>query len=303
MPVTGKIEVRAGTAVVLLAGPTASGKSTLALELAARHDGIVVNADSMQVYGDLRVLSARPSEADEAAAEHRLYGHVSAATRYSVGRWLADIAPVLAEARKARRLAIVVGGTGLYFKALTEGLAAVPEIPGAVRSRILAEAEKADTSQLHERLQAVDPEDAAVIRLSDRSRIIRALEVFEATGRSLAVWNRAGASPPLVAPEDAARMVLVPDRAELHRRIAERAGRMMRGGARGEVERLMAQGLGSSLPAMKAIGVRELCDHIAGSISLEEATAAIATETRRYARRQLTWFRNQMQDWPSVDPG
>jgi tRNA dimethylallyltransferase len=167
----------------------------------------------------------------------------------------------------------------------------------------LAEAESADTAQLHERLQAVDPEDAAVIRLSDRSRIIRALEVFEATGRSLADWNRAGASPPLVAPEDAARMVLVPDRAELHRRIAERAGRMMRGGARGEVERLMAQGLGSSLPAMKAIGVRELCDHIAGSISLEEATAAIATETRRYARRQLTWFRNQMQDWPSVDPG
>ena len=133
--------------------------------------------------------------------------------------------------------------------------------------------------------------------------IIRALEVFEATGRSLADWNRVRESRPLVPPEGAARMVLVPDRAELHRRIAERAGRMMRGGARSEVERLLALGIDPALPAMKAIGVRELRDHIAGSLSLEEATTAIATETRRYARRQLTWFRNQMQEWPSVDPG
>jgi tRNA dimethylallyltransferase len=303
MPEAGRIEVRAGTAVVLLAGPTASGKSTLALELAARHDGMIVNADSMQVYRDLRVLSARPSEADEAAAEHRLYGHVGAAMRYSVGAWLADIAPVLGQARKARRLAIVVGGTGLYFKALTEGLSPVPEVPAAIRDRILTEAQESDATDLHARLRAVDPEDAAAIRPSDRARIIRALEVFEATGQSLAHWNRAGTSPPLVDVDRAVRMVLVPDRAELHRRIADRAGRMMRGGARGEVERLVALALDPALPAMKAIGVRELCDHIAGNVSLEEATAAIATETRRYARRQLTWFRNQMQDWPTIDPG
>lgn len=301
MPETETISVKAGTAVVLLAGPTASGKSRLAVELAQRHGGVVINADSMQVYRELRVLTARPSAEDEALAEHRLYGHVSAGTRYSVGTWLADIAPELAEARRAGRLAIVAGGTGLYFKALTEGLATVPPVPPEVRERIAAEAGGLDAPALHARLAAVDPEDAASIRSSDRSRIVRALEVYTATGRSLAAWQRSAEARPLVGPRGTMQVVLLPERGELHRRIGERAAGMVHHGAREEVAGLLALGIGAAMPAMKAIGVREMRDHIAGALSLEEAVAAISTETRRYARRQLTWFRNQMADWPQIE--
>jgi tRNA dimethylallyltransferase len=285
---------------VLIAGPTASGKSHLALDLAARHGGLVVNADSMQVYAELRVLTARPSPADEAAVAHRLYGHVPAATRYSVGRWLGDVAAVLAEARGQGRRAIIVGGTGLYFRALTEGLAAVPAIPAEVRVALRDESEGAETPALHARLASLDPEDAATIRTSDRSRIVRALEVFTATGRSLAGWRRVAAAPPLVDPATAERMVLAPDRAVLHRRIAARAAKMLEEGALAEVAALLSLGLDKELPAMKAIGVRELTAHMAGNLSREEALASIATETRHYAKRQMTWFRNQMADWPQV---
>lgn len=289
------------TDIILLAGPTASGKSRLALELAAARNGVIINADSMQVYAELRTLSARPSVEDEAVASHLLYGHVGAATRYSVGAWLDDVGPVLAEAKRAGRLAIVVGGTGLYFKALTEGLAVIPTVPASVRIAVLAEAENAGSAELHARLAAIDLEDAAAVRPSDRSRIIRALEVFTATGKSLAAWKRMAASRPLVDLARAERLVLLPDRAELHRRVAERAEHMVHAGALDEVRALVALGLNPELPAMKAIGVRELLDHLAGKTSLEEATAAIKTETRRYAKRQMTWFRNQMGDWPVVE--
>lgn len=284
--------------VILLAGPTASGKSRLALELAAEHDGLVVNADSMQVYRDLRILTARPSLQDEAAAPHRLYGHVPAATRYSVGAWLRDVSVVLDEARAAGRPAIIVGGTGLYFKALTEGLAAVPATPPAVRAAIAAESEGASTPDLHARLAGLALEDAAGIRPSDRSRILRALEVVTATGRPLSEWQRAAAAPPLVDPARATRIVLAPDRAELHRRIAMRAEQMLEAGADEEVQALLALGLDPELPAMKAVGVRELAAHRAGNLSRDAVLTAIATETRRYAKRQMTWFRNQMGDWP-----
>lgn len=283
---------------ILLAGPTASGKSHLALELAAQHGGVIVNADSMQVYRDLRILTARPSREDEAAAPHRLYGHVPAATRYSVGRWLGDVAAVLAETRREKRPAIVVGGTGLYFKALTEGLTAVPAIPAEVRAAIGAESAGVATPELHARLAVLDPEDAAALRVGDRSRVLRALEVVTATGRSLAEWHRTAAAPPLVDPAAATRIVLMPERAELHRRIAARAERMLEQGAMAEVEGLLALGLDPELPAMKAIGVRELGAHRAGTMTRAEALAQIATETRRYAKRQMTWFRNQMADWP-----
>jgi tRNA dimethylallyltransferase len=286
---------------ILLAGPTASGKSQRALDLAREHGGVVVNADSMQVYRELRVLSARPSAEDEAAMPHFLYGHVAAATRYSVGAWLADVAPVLAEAKRSEQTAIVVGGTGLYFKALTEGLVAMPTIPTAVRDRIKGEIAGVETDVLHARLESVDPEDAAAIRPSDRSRIVRALEVFTATGASLAVWQRTGEARPLIDLAEAARLVLTPDRAALHRRISERAEMMVRRGALEEARALGAQNLDPALPAMKAIGVRELLDYIAGKISLAETAAAIATETRRYAKRQMTWFRNQMGDWGRRD--
>ena len=286
------------SAHILIAGPTASGKSRLALELAGRTGGLVVNADSMQVYAELRVLTARPSRTDEAAAPHRLYGHVPARERYSVGRWLGDVAAVLDTARREGRMAIVVGGTGLYFKALTEGLTAVPAIPAEVRSAVRNESEGVATPDLHVRLAAIDPEDAAAIRTNDRSRILRALEVVTATGRSLAEWHRVAVAPPLVDPAGARRIVLAPERSELHARIAARAERMLEEGAMAEVEALAALGLDKELPAMKAIGVSQLMAHMAGNLSRDEALAAIATETRRYAKRQMTWFRNQMADWP-----
>ncbi|MEJ0013363.1 MAG: tRNA (adenosine(37)-N6)-dimethylallyltransferase MiaA [Bauldia sp.] len=283
--------------VVLIAGPTASGKSRLALEIAAERDGVVVNADSMQVYRELRIVSARPSAEDEIAAPHRLYGHVSAATRYSVGTWLAEVALVLAEAQQQGRTAVVVGGTGLYFKALLEGLVTVPPIPADVRAAIARDIDGVETAALHLMLADADPEDAAAIRPSDRSRIVRALEVFTATGLSLAAWQRTGTQSPLVDPARVERRIVLPERAELHRRIAARTEAMVHGGAIEEVRALAAFNLDPAMPAMKAIGVRELMAHIAGKMSLDEAVAAMKTETRRYAKRQMTWIRNQMADW------
>ncbi len=207
---------------------------------------------------------------------------------------------MLDEARREKRPAIVVGGTGLYFKALTEGLAAVPAIPAAARAAIQAQSDGVATPDLHARLAAIDPEDATAIRANDRSRILRALEVVTATGRSLAEWRRVAAAPPLVDPAGAERIVLAPDRAELHARIAERAERMLEAGALAEVAALAALGLDPELPAMKAIGVRELMALERDTLSRAEALAAIATETRRYAKRQMTWLRNQMGDWPRI---
>ncbi|HVY20853.1 MAG TPA: tRNA (adenosine(37)-N6)-dimethylallyltransferase MiaA [Bauldia sp.] len=289
---------QSGAGVVLIAGPTASGKSRLALELAATRGGVVINADSMQVYRELRIISARPSAEDEAAVPHLLYGHVGAATRYSVGTWLADIAPVLADAKREGRVAIVVGGTGLYFKALTEGLASVPPIPADVRLAIARRIAEVETGELHARLAGENAEDAAAIRPTDRSRIVRAMEVFATTGLSLAAWKRADAQPPLVDPQTLERLLVIPEQAELHRRIAARAEAMVHHGSIEEARALGSLGLDPAQPAMKAIGVRELLAHLAGKLSLDEAVAAIKTETRRYAKRQMTWIRNQMADWP-----
>jgi tRNA dimethylallyltransferase len=283
--------------IVLLAGPTASGKSRLALAHAAAAGAWVVNADSMQVYRDLRVLTARPSLEDEQSAPHRLYGHVDGAIRYSVGAWLGDFSDVLTAARNERRPLIVVGGTGLYFKALTEGLAEMPSIPADLRARALAETAGLTAPEAHERLRAIDPEDAAAIRPSDRSRIVRALEVMRATGRPLAEWQRAARQQPLLGPASARRIVLLPDRADLASRIAGRAEAMLAGSAVPEVAALLARNLPPELPVMKAIGVRQIADHLAGRLSLEAAAAAISLETRQYAKRQMTWLRNQMGDW------
>lgn len=288
---------------ILIAGPTASGKSRLAMELAAKHGGVVVNADSMQVYRELGILTARPSAEDEAAVPHRLYGTIAAATRYSVGAWLVDVGRALGELREEGKVPIVVGGTGLYFKALTEGLSAVPPIPAEVRERVRDETAGLSAPELHLRLVANSPDDARQVRPSDRMRILRALEVFEATGRSLARWQEAEPLTPLIDPARTHRIVLSVDRAVLHERIAARAEAMVHGGALAEAEALGALGLDPELPAMKAIGVRELLDHLAGNTSLDEALAAMKTETRRYAKRQETWFRNQMGDWERVASG
>jgi len=284
---------------VLIAGPTASGKSALALRLAGKLNGTVVNADSMQVYRDLRVITARPSPAEEARVPHRLYGHVDAGANYSVGRWYRDVGETLAHIAERGRVPILVGGTGLYFKALTTGLAAVPPIPADIRATVRGRLQSEGVAPLYAELVAHDPATAHRLMPLDRARISRALEVVLATGRSLSDWHREG-MPALVDPARAAKVFITCERAELARRVERRFAQMLEAGALEEVRLLAARHLDPSLPAMKAHGVPWLIRHLAGEMSLAEAAAGAVMDTRRYAKRQLTWFRNQMQDWPWV---
>jgi tRNA dimethylallyltransferase len=299
---------RVGAArAVLIAGPTASGKSAMALaraEEAARggREAWIVNADAMQVYDALRILTARPSPEDEARFPHRLYGHVPAATRYSVGAWLVDMEAVLGEAEAEGALVIVVGGTGLYFKALTEGIAAIPAIPAEVRRRWAERLRDEGVAALHAELAARDPASAAVVRPNDAQRVLRALEVLDATGAGLSEWQRRECMPPLLPSDAALRLVLDAARASLYARIDDRFDRMVGEGAVEEVGALLARNLDPHLPVMKAIGVRAFAAFLRGEISLEAAVAQAKTETRRYAKRQSTWLRNQMPDWPRGDP-
>ena len=281
---------------VLIAGPTASGKSALALRLAKQIGATIVNADSMQVYRDLRILTARPTPEEEARVPHRLYGHVDAAVNYSTGQWLRDVSNTLAELKAERRTAILVGGTGLYFKALTAGLAAVPPIPAKVREKVRARVQSEGAPALHAELTRLDPSTARRVTVNDRSRIARALEVVLATGRSLTDWHREGL-PPLIDAGKAAKVFISCERKELVHRIETRFAAMLKAGAIEEVRRLAARQLDPSLPAMKAHGVSWLMRHLAGDISLEAAAAGSIMDTRRYAKRQLTWFRNQMPGW------
>jgi len=285
-----------GRSALLIAGPTASGKSALAMTLAERHGGVIVNADSMQVYRDLRIITARPSLEDETRVPHRLYGHVDAAENYSVGRWCADVREVLAEIHKAGRLPIVVGGTGLYFKALTQGLSAVPPTPPEIRAAVRARCDAEGAVALYAELSRRDPAMAAKLKPADRMRIARALEVLEATGRSLADWHSDG-MPALLDPNAALKFFLAVDRAELRRRIDARFDAMLAAGALEEVRALAARGLDPMLPAMKAHGVPWLWRHLAGEISLEAAAEGGKHDTRRYTKRQETWFRHQMPGW------
>lgn len=288
------------TPPILIAGPTASGKSALALQLAERLGGIVVNADSMQVYRDLRIVTARPSPEEEARAPHRLYGHVDAAVGYSTGQWCRDVAAVLDEAQAQGRAVVVVGGTGLYFKALTAGLAAVPPIPDDIRREVRGRLQREGVAPLYAELIARDPATAQRLTPLDRSRISRALEVVLATGRSLTDWHREGL-PPLVDPAAAIKVFITCERAELVRRIETRFAAMLAAGALEEVRRLAERTLDPALPAMKAHGVPWLIRHLNGEIALAEAAAGSIMDTRRYAKRQLTWFRNQMKDWSWIE--
>lgn len=260
----------------------------------------MVNADSMQVYDGLRILTARPGREEEARVPHALYGHVDPARRYSVAQWREDLAALLQSLRTEGRPPVVVGGTGLYFMALTEGLAAVPPIDPAIRDAVAARAAEEPLAALHAALAARDPEGAARIRPTDRTRVLRALEVVEATGRPLAAWHAEAGAAPLVAPAEAFRLVLDPPRDLLYRRIGDRFAAMLEAGALGEVEAFLARGLDAELPAMKAVGLRELGLALAGGIGIEEAAARAAMETRRYAKRQGTWLRNRMADWPRL---
>ena len=246
---------------MLIAGPTASGKSALALELAQAVGGVVINADSMQVYRDLCVITARPTPDDEARAPHRLYGHVDAAINFSAGHWVTDAAAVLAEARAQRRPAIFVGGSGLYFKALTRGLSAVPRVPSAVRDSVRARLERDGVEALHAELARIDGGSAERLKPRDRTRIARALEVVEATGRSLTDWHRDGL-PPLLPPGQFRALFLAPERETLYARIDARFDAMLAAGALDEVAALAARQLDPLLPAMKAHGVPALIRHL-----------------------------------------
>jgi tRNA dimethylallyltransferase len=286
---------------VLIAGPTASGKSALALDLAQTHGGMVINTDSMQVYRELRVITARPTPDDEARAPHRLYGHVDAAVNFSAGAWVADAAVTLAEARAQNRLPIFAGGSGLYFKALTRGLSAVPPIPPDVRERVRARLQQDGVEALHALLMQRDPASAERLKPRDRTRIARALEVVEATGRSLTDWHREGL-PPLLPPGTFSAVFLSPERDELYARIDARFGAMLKAGALDEVAALASRKLDPLLPAMKAHGVPALIRHIAGEITLEEAAVIGRADTRHYAKRQFTWFRHQLPEFEWMKP-
>jgi tRNA dimethylallyltransferase len=286
---------------VLIAGPTASGKSALALALAEKLNGTIVNADSMQVYAGLRVITARPSDAEEATAPHRLYGHIDAAEIYSTGRWLTDVADALAAIAAEGRVPIIVGGTGLYFKVLTEGLAAVPAIPPEIRAQVRDRLESEGVSALYADLIKRDPVTAARLMPLDRARIARALEVVLATGRSLGEWH-GEVLPPLLDTERTTKIFIATERKDLVARIEKRFGAMMALGALDEVRALAARNLNPLLPAMKAHGVPWLIRHLKGELSLDEAIDGSIMDTRRYAKRQLTWFRGQMRDWTPLDP-
>jgi len=295
------VNSQVGNKAVLIAGPTASGKSALALELARTHDAVIVNTDSMQIYRDLRVITARPTPAEEADVPHRLYGHVDAAVNFSAGAWVADAAVALAQARAQKRLPIFVGGSGLYFKSLTRGLSAVPPIPPEVRDSVRARLERDGVEALHAELARVDPASAERLKPRDRTRIARALEVVEATGRSLTDWHREGL-PPLLPPDQFSALFLAPERDDLYARIDARFDAMLKAGALEEVAALAARRLDPVLPAMKAHGVPALIRHLRGEISLEEAAVTGRADTRHYAKRQFTWFRHQLPEFEWVKP-
>jgi len=284
---------------ILIAGPTASGKSAAALALAKHLGGTVINADSMQVYRELSVLTARPEPAEMAMVPHRLYGTVSAAEAYSVGRWLEDAAASIAEAKREGRVPILVGGTGLYFKALLEGLSPVPDIPSETRMFWREQSESLGAEGLYRALQSRDPVMAARLRPSDTQRVVRALEVIEATGVSLADWQET-AGAPVLRSEAVSKLVVAPEREPLYAAIDARFDRMVEEGAVEEVRALVALHLDPGLPAMRAHGVRELAALLAGTVTLEEAVTKAKTESRRYAKRQMTWLKRFMADWEWV---
>jgi tRNA dimethylallyltransferase len=286
---------------VLIAGPTASGKSALALALAERTGGTVINTDSMQVYRDLRIITARPTPEEEARVPHRLYGHVDAAVNFSAGAWVGDAVKVLDDTRAQNRLPIFIGGSGLYFKALTRGLSAVPPIPPEIRDAVRVRLERDGVEALHAELAGRDLVSAERLKPRDRTRIARALEVIEATGRSLTDWHREGL-PPLLPPGTFTAVFLAPEREALYARIDARFDTMLKAGALDEVGRLAARGLDPLLPAMKAHGVPALIRHLKGDISSEEAATIGKADTRHYAKRQFTWFRHQLPEFEWVAP-
>lgn len=276
---------------VLIAGPTASGKSALAVALARALGGTVINADSQQVYGAWRVLTARPTAEEMAGPPHRLYGHVALDAPYSVGHWLAEVAPLLSE-----RWPIITGGTGLYFKALTEGLAPIPEIAPAIRAAGEAELGQLGLAAFGAALTRRDPATAATLDMANPRRVLRAWEVLEATGTGLAGW-KARTLDPLMPLDNCIAVALTPNRDDLYTRCDARFDAMLEAGALDEARAVMAMDLPSGTPGLKAVGAPELMAHLRGEMTLARAADRAKTETRRYTKRQLTWIRNQMGAW------
>ena len=287
--------------LILLAGPTASGKSTLALRLARRlDDAVIVNADSMQVYRELRIITGRPSIADEARVPHRLYGVIPAAERFSVGAWRTRVGAEIETANSVGRTAILVGGTGLYFRALLEGLAPIPRTPDAVRTRVRQRYAALGHEAFRAELAKSDSVSAA--RLTDPQRLIRATEVLEATGIALPAWQ-SGPREGALAPPPIAKIVLAPPRAEVYERCDRRHLHVVASGGLDEAAEIRARGLDPSLPAMRALGLPDLLRHLRGDISLDEAVAGGQRAIRHYAKRQYTWFRHQAADWNTLEVG
>ncbi len=285
---------------ILIAGPTASGKSGLALAVARAFDGVIVNADASQVYQDLQIITARPSHDEMGQVPHKLYGHVSGGTAYSTGAWLEDITQVLKDLEAAQKRAIIVGGTGLYFQALLNGLSNVPKIDEEIRAFWRQEADRLGAQELHKVLQLKDPIMAKRLNPADTQRVVRALEVIEGTGRSLDLWQQE-TGPALLDLSQTVPFVLQFEREVLYQRIDERFEQMVHQGGLEEVKVLLGHGFDEGLPIMRALGVPELSNYLKGDISLDEAIKRAAQQTRRYAKRQLTWLRRNMLSWNNVN--
>jgi tRNA dimethylallyltransferase len=283
---------------LLIMGPTASGKSALALAVAERIGGEIVNADSMQVYRDFRILTARPTPAEEAQIPHHLYGQIDASERYSTGRWLSDALAAINHIRARSRTPILVGGTGLYFKALTQGLAAMPDIDPDFRMALTERAAIEGAPTLHAELGRLDPQTAARLQPNDTPRIIRALEVIETTGESITSFQ--ANTKPALAADEWCGLALTPDREALYATINSRFEKMLEHGALEEVRAFVARDLDPTLPAMKAHGAPALSAYLRGEMSLQAAAETGQRDTRRYAKRQFTWIANQMSDWLRV---
>ena len=286
---------------VLIAGPTASGKSGLALRIAERDGGRVINADALQVYECWRVLTARPTDRDLSRAPHALYGHVSCDTRYSVGHWLRETRREIEDARRCGERPVIVGGTGLYFSALTRGLSEIPEVPAEVRARADEMLRAEGLAAMVDSLGALDPVTVRRTDIANPARVRRAWEVVTATGRGLAAWHET-AGAPVIAEETCFPVVMDADKDNLNSWIRQRFSRMIEDGALEECRENLRSDRDAASPSMRAIGAPELTAHLRGEISLDAASEAACVATRQYAKRQRTWFRNRMAGWRRIDP-
>ena len=284
--------------IVFIAGPTASGKSAWALELAKTFNGEIINADAMQVYEDLQILSARPTFSEMQGVPHHLFGHIAGNIRYSTGQWLREVQPVILDCLAREVVPILVGGTGLYFKALLEGLAKVPAISQDVFESVETILENEGIASLREEALRIDPRATQRILGDDPQRLSRIVSVYRDTGRPLSVWQ--SETRPIIPKQFCQCAVLIPDRSALYERINARFENMITSGGLNEAKSVFAKNYDNSLPIMKAIGVRQLQGYFAGDTNLDDSIALASRDTRRFAKRQLTWFRGQARNWQNV---